>query len=195
MLNVSIRCTTQPAFISSYASCAGVAVAAGEVAKDKKHLAAVEKVGFLRNRELLMMMGCALAMFFILTNFQHGRPAYFDVSIRCTTQPTFISSCASCAGVAAAAGEVAKDKKHLAAVEEVFIPLVVETFGVWTPFPLKTLQNIADHTTPRSGVPRKVARKNLLQQLSVQLWSNNAKMILRYWALQGSDDDDNPLFP
>ena len=69
-------------------------------------------------------------------DFQHhGRPAYFDVSIRCTTQPTFISSCASCAGVAAAAGEVAKDKKHLAAVEKVgsdFIPLVVETFGVWT---------------------------------------------------------------
>ena len=38
-------------------------------------------------------------------DFQHGRPA-------------FISSCASCAGVAAA-GEVAKDKKHLAAVEKV----------------------------------------------------------------------------
>ena len=86
---------------------------------------------------------------------------------------------------------------HLAAVEKVgsdFIPLVVETFGVWTLFTLKTLQNIADHTTPRSGVPWKVARKNLLQQLSVQLWSKNAKMILRYWALQGSDDD-NPLFP
>ena len=101
--------------------------------------------------------------------------------------------------MAAAAGEViAKDEKHLAAVEKVgsdFIPLVVETFGVWTPFPLKTLHSIADCTTPRSGVPRKVARKNLLQQLSVQLWSNNAKMILRYWALQGSDDDDNPLFP
>ena len=132
-------------------------------------------------------------------DFQHGRPAYFDVSIRCTTQPAFISSCASCAGVAAAAaGEVAKDEKHLAAVEKVgsdFIPLVVETFGVWTPFALKTLQSIADRTTPRSGVPRKVARKNLLQQLFVQLWSNNAKMILRYWALQGSDDDDNPLFP
>ena len=105
-------------------------------------------------------------------DFQHGRPAYFDVSIRCTTQPAFISSCASCAGVVAAAGEVAKDEKHLAAVEKVgsdFIPLVVETFGVWTPFALKTLQNIADRTTPRSDVPRKVARKNLLQQLSVQL--------------------------
>ena len=131
-------------------------------------------------------------------DFQHGRPAYFDVSIRCTTQPAFISSCASCAGVAAAAGEVAKDEKHLAAVEKVgsdFIPLVVETFGVWTPFALKPLQNIADRTTPRSDVPLKVARKNLPQQLSVQLWSNNAKMILRYWALQGSDDDDNPRFP
>ena len=100
--------------------------------------------------------------------------------------------------MAAAAKEVAKDKKDLATVEKVgseFIPLVVETFGVWTPFALKTLQNIADRTTSCSSVPRKVARKNLLQQLSVQLWSNNAKMILRYWALQGSDDDDNTLFP
>ena len=106
-------------------------------------------------------------------DFHHGRLAYFDVSIHCTTQPAFISFCASCAGVTAAAGEIAKDEKHLAAVEKVgsdFIPLVVETFGVWTPFALKTLQN-------------------------VQLWSNNAKIILRYWAFQGSDDDDNPLFP
>ena len=49
--------------------------------------------------------------------------------MRSTTQPTFISSSASCAGVAAVAGEVAKDEKHLAAVEKVgsdFIPLVVE---------------------------------------------------------------------
>ena len=131
-------------------------------------------------------------------DFQHGHPAYFNVSICCTTQPAFIS-CASCTGVAAAAVEVAKVDKHLAAVEKVgsdFFPLVVETFGVWTSFALKALQNIADRTTPHSSVPQKVAKKNLLQQLSVQLWSNNAKMILRYWALQGSDDDDdNPLFP
>ena len=43
-------------------------------------------------------------------DFQHGRPAYFDVSIRYNTQPAIISSCASCAGVAAAAGEVAKNE-------------------------------------------------------------------------------------
>jgi len=96
------------------------------------------------------------------------------------------------------AGEVAKDEKHLAAVEKVgsdFIPLVVETFGVWTRFALKTLYAIADRTTPRSGVPRKVARRNLLKQLSVQFWMNNSRMILRYWALQGLGDDDNPPFP
>ena len=71
----------------------------------------------------------------------------------------------------------------------------METFGVWTPFAMKTLQVIADRTTPRSGVPRKLARRNLLQQLSIQLWMNNAKMVLRYWALQGLANDDNPLFP
>ena len=74
-----------------------------------------------------------------------------------------------------------------------FILLVVETFGVWTPFVLRSLNIIADRTTPRSGVPLKLARKNLLQQLSVALWTYNARMILRYWALQGSDDD-NPLY-
>ena len=131
-------------------------------------------------------------------DFQHGRSAYFDVSINSTTQPALISSSASCAGVAAAAGEIAKDEKHLKAVEKVgsdFIPLVVESFGVWTPFALKTLQTIADHTTPHTGVPTKLARKNLLQQLSVGLWMNNARMILRYWTLQAADIDDISLFP
>ena len=42
-------------------------------------------------------------------DFTLGRPAYFDLSVRCTTQPSFISAAASKAGVAAAAGEEAKD--------------------------------------------------------------------------------------
>ena len=66
-------------------------------------------------------------------DFQDGRSAFFDISVLSTTQPTLISSSASCAGVAAVAGEVAKDEKHLAAVEKVgsdFIPLVVESFVV-----------------------------------------------------------------
>ena len=39
--------------------------------------------------------------------FQYGHLTYFDVSVHSTTQPSHISS--SCAGVAAAAGELAKD--------------------------------------------------------------------------------------
>jgi len=45
-------------------------------------------------------------------DFLHACSAYFDVSIGSTIQPAFISSSASCAGVAAATGEVAKDEKH-----------------------------------------------------------------------------------
>ena len=67
--------------------------------------------------------------------------------------------------------------------------LVVETFGVWSLFALRTLQTIAERTTARSGASAKLARTHLLQQLSVSLWSNNARMILRYWALQGEDSD------
>ena len=32
-----------------------------------------------------------------------------------------------------------------------FIPLVVEAFGAWSPFALKSLNVIADRTTARSG--------------------------------------------
>ena len=125
-------------------------------------------------------------------DFLSGRAAYFDLSVRSTTQPSYISSASSCAGVAAAAGELAKDQRHQDVVEEAgcdFIPLVVETFGVWSPFAFRTLQTIADRTTTRSGTSHRLARKNLLQQLSVSLWMNNARMILRYWALQGDDTD------
>jgi len=51
------------------------------------------------------------------------------------------------------------------------------------------LRTIADHTTARSGAFAKLAWKHLLQQLSVSLWTNNARMILRYWALQSEDSD------
>ena len=103
-------------------------------------------------------------------DYQLGHPSYFDVSVRSTTQPAHISSSASCAGVAAAPGEVAKDAKHFAIVDKAggdFIPPVVESFGVWTSFALSVLNSIADCTTTYSGISLKVARRNLLQQLSV----------------------------
>ena len=49
-------------------------------------------------------------------DFILGHPAYFDLSVRCTTQPSFIFAAASKAGVAAAAGEEAKDDHYLETV-------------------------------------------------------------------------------
>ena len=77
------------------------------------------------------------------------------MSVCSTTQPCHISCSSSSVKVAAAAGELAKDQRHLDAVEEAgndFIPLVVETFGVWSPFTLQIFHTIANRMTARSGV-------------------------------------------
>jgi len=90
--------------------------------------------------------------------------------VRCTTQSAVISSAASQAGVAAAAGEEAKDNQYFDIVNQSggdFIPLVCESFGVCTPSALSTLYLTAERSTVKNGLPRKVARRQLLQQLSV----------------------------
>ena len=69
----------------------------------------------------------------------------------------------------------------------VFFPLVVETLGLC----------ITAHTTLRSGVSQGQAFHNLLQQLSVKLWSYNAKMWLCHISLlpvTESDPLDQSLF-
>ena len=48
--------------------------------------------------------------------------------------------------------------------------------------------SIADRTTVRNGLPRKFARRQLLQQLSVTLWRYNAKIILRQYSLTAEDE-------
>ena len=105
-----------------------------------------------------------------------------------TTQSAIISSSTSQAGVAAAAGE---DNQYLDSVTRCggdFIPLVCESFGVWTPYALSTLFMIADRSTVSNGLLRKLARRQSLQQPSVTLCHYNAKMILRQFALSSEDD-------
>ena len=94
-------------------------------------------------------------------NFHLGHPTYFDLSVQCSTQRAVISSAASQAGVAAAAGEEAKDAQYLDIVDQSggdFAPLVCETFGVWTPFALSTVY----HCTVKNGLPRRTARRQQL---------------------------------
>ena len=131
---------------------------------------------FSRNNVLHLMMGCVQVMFSIPTSNMVSQLIFLYILL------CFLCCCSwrgnqGCE-VFGSCGEVGSD----------FIPLVAKCFGVWTPFALKTLSVIAHYTTPHNA---KLARKNLLQQLSVALWLNNVRMILYYWA-QGIDID---LFP
>ena len=98
-------------------------------------------------------------------------------------QPGNISTAAVNAGAAAAEGERLKDIKHLTTVDTnggTFIPLVAETLGLRSPFAKASLKTIATRSSMHSGTSEKLALKNLLEQLSVKLWSYNAKLILHY---------------
>ena len=103
-----------------------------------------------------------------------------------TLQPAFLQRAADQAGVAADAGMAAKGLLHLAAVEASggeFFPLVVESFGVWAPCSLDMLRLIASRATTYSGLPTARALSNL-QQLSVLLWTFNARLLRSQLALQ-----------
>ena len=86
-----------------------------------------------------------------------------------------------------------------------FPVLVVFSFlWLWKPWAsgqiqvrISLLRRIAARTTLRSGVSQGQAFHNLLQQLSVKLWSYNAKMLLRHISLlpvTESDPLDHSLF-
>ena len=63
-------------------------------------------------------------------NFSDGKPTYFDISVRNSLLPHFLSRASLVAGVASSAGEMDKDAKYDHNVSRagcVFFPLVVET--------------------------------------------------------------------
>ena len=122
----------------------------------------------------------------ILTNL--GRPTYFDLSVRCTTQPSYISSAASKAGVAAAAaaGEEAKDDHYL------------EMVNAWpwgglfsVPWSASRLVfGLHLHYPPYLPLPIPLLQVALARKRLLQLLFGNAKMILRYYALYPEDGID-----
>lgn len=99
-------------------------------------------------------------------DFSEGKPTFFDISVRSSLQASSISQSSCNAGVAGSRGEMAKDEKHRQLVEDnggIFIPLVVESFGLWTPFAKKILRSIAARTTIRNGLEEKTATRNSFQ--------------------------------
>ena len=72
-----------------------------------------------------------------------------------------------------------KDAHHEEAVlgaGGIFIPLAVESLGLWSPASLKTLRDIAVRTANRSGASATVAFHHFMEQLSVCLWRHNSHM-------------------
>ena len=90
------------------------------------------------------------------------------------------------AGIAASRGEVEKDAHHEEAVASaggIFIPLAVETLGLWSPASLKILREIAVRTTNRSGASTALAFHHFIEQLSICLWRSNSHMFLHLFNL------------
>ena len=125
-------------------------------------------------------------------NFLFGRPAYFDVTMCNSFQQRFVSHSASNAGFAALEGEISKCMKYDAQVFSsgaLFFPLAVESFETWSDVSLNTLKTIASKTVSVNSIPFSRSLNNLLQQLSVKLWSYNARMILIRLLLDNNDNN------
>ena len=124
-------------------------------------------------------------------NFQHGLPTYFDVTVRNSLQPAYLVRAASHAGTAAEAGEMEKDARHdtfVTSTGSKFEPLVVESFGLWSPHSLRTLKIIARKSSFHSHRTISQAVSNLHQQLSVKLWLYNSRLVLQRLELDCRDN-------
>ena len=90
------------------------------------------------------------------SDFHHGRPTYFDISVRSALHAGVVTHSTLSSGFAALRGEVEKDVRHWGLVKAaggVFFPLVVDNFGVWTPSSIEVLCSIARSSTDRNGLP------------------------------------------
>ena len=86
-------------------------------------------------------------------DFQFGKPAYFDFSACHTLQDSLLCLSAATAGVVAGCGEFDKDSHREASVKVagcIFVPLVVESLGLWSPNSLAVLRNITLRTIRKS---------------------------------------------
>ena len=119
-------------------------------------------------------------------DFLHGKPAYFDVTVRNLLQDILLSQSAVTASIAASRGEVKKDAHHKETVlgaGRIFITSAVETLGVWSPDSLRILREIAVRTTNRSGASTTLAVTIFIEQLSTCLWRHNSQMFLHLFSL------------
>ena len=94
-------------------------------------------------------------------DFLHGK---LDVSVRNSFHLAYTVKSAVQPGSAAEAGEIEKDSRHDSDVSScggLFYPLVIETFGIWSPQSLETLKIIARKCSIMSSISISEATSNL----------------------------------
>ena len=137
----------------------------------------------VRRNSVVVLAWTIPGMSFIHADFQFGKSAYFDDSVRHPLQDSLLCLSAATARVAAGRGEADKDSRHEATVwaaGDIFIPLVVETLGLWSPNSLAVLRSVALRTTSKSIASPTLAFCHFPVQLSVCLWRYNSQMLLHH---------------
>ena len=123
-------------------------------------------------------------------NFQHGLPAYFDVTVRNSLQPSYLVQAACYAGAAAQAGEdesltASNDgiRNRKAYLNHLLLSLLV----CGRPNSLRTLKNTARKASIHNGQTLSQTITSLHEQLAVALWWFNSRLILERLALSCKD--------
>ena len=125
--------------------------------------------------------------------FLLGRPAYFDITIRNSFQPSYVVHSAHCAGAAAVAGEIEKDDRlygQRGSSRWSLLPSgCLSRTVLGPPIACKILKLLQDDLL--FGAVSLLAELfvNLHGRLSLGLWQYNARMVLDRLSLLGLDGD------
>jgi hypothetical protein len=112
-----------------------------------------------------------------LVPWKCGKPLVWDYTVRDTYAPTYLPQTSITPGAAAALGATTKLRKYAHLLtDNIFIPIAVETTGVWAPDSLRLLRDIGSHLSATSGEPR--ATLFFLQRISISIQRGNAASIL-----------------
>ena len=143
--------------------------------------------GCRRGSSVVAVLWIALGMFTTLTFCMVSQLISMLLCMRNPLQDSLLSQSAVTAGVCRIAGaRWRRNARHEEAVfgaGGIFIPLAVETLGLWSPASLSVLRDIALRTTTRSGAGIALACCHFIEQLSVCLWRHNSRMFLHHFSL------------
>jgi len=118
-----------------------------------------------------------------IPQFIDGKPAALDIAVTCPVQSKYAS------GRCVAAEDYALNVKHrsydpgFVGTGEDFLPVVVDTFGLWGSEALLTINELITRGCRRLEIPFGVYGPQTWQKLSISLQRSNARMILSRLAL------------